>query len=99
MTATTEKAVDKAEDLVTVTIDGFEIAVPKGTLIIRAAELLGIQIPRFCDHPLLDPVGACRQCLVEVEGQRKPLASCTSVCTDDMVVRTQLTSESAVKAQ
>ena len=50
------------------TIDGFEVAVPKGTLIIRAAEQLGIQIPRFCDHPLLDPVGACRQCLVEVGG-------------------------------
>ena len=50
---------------------------PKGTLVIRAAELIGIQVPRFCDHPLLDPVGACRQCLVEVEGQRKPLASCT----------------------
>ena len=56
----------------------FEVSVPKGTLVIRAAELLGIQIPRFCDHPLLDPVGACRQCLVEVEGQRKPLASCTT---------------------
>ena len=41
---------------------------PKGTLIIRAAEQIGVQIPRFCDHPLLDPVGACRQCLVEVEG-------------------------------
>ena len=54
-----------------VTIDGFEVQVPKGTLVIRAAELLGIQIPRFCDHPLLDPVGACRQCLVEVEGQRQ----------------------------
>jgi hypothetical protein len=44
-------------DLVTLVIDGFEVAVPKGTLVIRAAELLGIQIPRFCDHPLLDPVG------------------------------------------
>ncbi|MDT5219257.1 MAG: NADH-quinone oxidoreductase subunit, partial [Mycobacterium sp.] len=79
--------------------DGAEISVPKGTLVIRAAELMGIQIPRFCDHPLLDPVGACRQCLVEVEGQRKPLASCTSVCTDDMVVKTQLTSPAADKAQ
>ncbi|MQA84921.1 MAG: NADH-quinone oxidoreductase subunit G [Streptosporangiales bacterium] len=86
-------------DEVSVTIDGFELAVPKGTLVIRAAELLGIQIPRFCDHPLLDPVGACRQCLVEVEGQRKPLASCTTVCTDGMVVKTQLTSEVADKAQ
>ena len=82
-------------DTVTVTIDGFEISVPKGTLIIRAAELLDIQIPRFCDHPLLDPIGACRQCLVDIEGQRKPLASCTTTCTEGMVVHTQLTSEVA----
>ena len=40
-------------------------SVPKGTLVIRAAEQIGVQIPRFCDHPLLAPVGACRQCLVE----------------------------------
>ncbi len=82
-----------------VTIDGFEIAVPKGTLVIRAAEMLGIQVPRFCDHPLLDPIGACRQCLVHVEGQPKPPASCTTVCTDGMVVRTQMTSPVAEKAQ
>jgi len=73
--------------------------VPKGTLIIRAAELLGIVIPRFCDHPLLDPVGACRQCLVEVEGQRKPVASCTVTVTEGMAVKTQLTSAVADKAQ
>src|ERR1039457_5558716 len=84
---------------VTVTIDGFEITVPKGTLVIRAAEQLGIQVPRFCDHPLLDPVGACRQCLVHVEGQPKPPASCTTTCTDGMVVRTQLASPVAEKAQ
>ncbi|MCF2529560.1 NADH-quinone oxidoreductase subunit G [Yinghuangia soli] len=87
------------EDLVTITVDGIELSVPKGTLVIRAAELLGIQIPRFCDHPLLDPVGACRQCLVEVEGQRKPLASCTTTVTDGMVVRTQLSSPVAKKSQ
>ena len=68
-------------------------------MVIRAAELIGVQIPRFCDHPLLDPVGACRQCLVEVEGQRKPMASCTITVTPDMVVRTQYTSEAADKAQ
>lgn len=72
---------------------------PKGTLVIRAAEQLGIEIPRFCDHPLLSPAGACRQCIVEVEGQRKPMASCTITCTDGMVVKTQLTSEAADKAQ
>ncbi|MEW2435127.1 NADH-quinone oxidoreductase subunit G [Streptomyces caniferus] len=87
------------EDLVTLTIDGIEISVPKGTLVIRAAELLGIEIPRFCDHPLLDPAGACRQCIVEVEGQRKPMASCTITCTDGMVVKSQLTSSVAEKAQ
>jgi NADH-quinone oxidoreductase subunit G len=86
-------------EMVTLTIDGAEVSVPKGTLVIRAAELMGIQIPRFCDHPLLDPVGACRQCLVEVEGQRKPMASCTTSVTPDMVVRTQFSSEAADKAQ
>jgi len=87
------------EELVSATIDGVPIAVPKGTLVIRAAEMIGIQIPRFCDHPLLDPVGACRQCLVDVEGQRKPLASCTTTVTDGMTVHTQLTSPVADKAQ
>ena len=87
------------EDLVSLTIDGVEISVPKGTLVIRAAEQLGIEIPRFCDHPLLDPAGACRQCIVEVEGQRKPMASCTITCTDGMVVKTHLTSPVAEKAQ
>lgn len=86
-------------DLVTVVIDGVEVAVPAGTLVIRAAELIGIQIPRFCDHPLLEPVGACRQCLVEVEGQRKPVASCTQTVADGMIVRTQLSSPVAERAQ
>jgi NADH-quinone oxidoreductase subunit G len=92
-------------DLITVTIDGIEISVPKGTLLIRAAEQLGIQIPRFCDHPLLDPAGACRQCLVEVtdmgngRGMPKPAASCTTTVMPGMVVKTQLTSPRADKAQ
>ncbi|MFI8102223.1 NADH-quinone oxidoreductase subunit G [Streptomyces sp. NPDC086023] len=87
------------EDLVSLTIDGVRLSVPKGTLVIRAAEQIGVEIPRFCDHPLLDPAGACRQCIVEVEGQRKPMASCTITCTDGMVVKTQLTSPVADKAQ
>ena len=53
-------------DGVDLTIDGIRVSVPKGTLIIRAAEEAGIEIPRFCDHPGLEPMGACRQCLVEV---------------------------------
>jgi NADH-quinone oxidoreductase subunit G len=99
MTQTADTGTNTNVEMVNLTIDDVEISVPKGTLVIRAAELIGIQIPRFCDHPLLDPVGACRQCLVEVEGQRKPLASCTTTCTPDMVVRTQHTSEAADKAQ
>ena len=62
---------------VTLSIDGKEVTVPAGTLIIRAAEQLGIEIPRFCDHPLLRPAGACRQCYVRIEGQPKLATSCT----------------------
>ncbi|WOC10999.1 NADH-quinone oxidoreductase subunit G [Gordonia sp. MP11Mi] len=86
-------------DLVTLTIDDVEVSVPKGTLVIRAAEMIGVDIPRFCDHPLLAPVGACRQCLVEIEGMRKPMASCTTVVSPDMVVRTQHSSLEAASAQ
>jgi NADH-quinone oxidoreductase subunit G len=88
-----------AADLVTLSIDGKEVTVPKGTLIIRAAEQLGIEIPRFCDHPYLDPIGACRQCYVEVEGQRKLMTSCTTPVAPDMVVMTQNSSDQARKAQ
>ena len=99
MTTDTEVVVEQ----ITLVIDGFEVTVPKGTLVIRAAEKLGIQIPRFCDHPLLDPVGACRQCLVDIEinGRAfpKPQASCTIPVEPGMIVKTQLTSEVADKAQ
>ncbi len=99
MTIRENSAEATAIEMVTLTIDDVAVSVPKGTLVIRAAELIGVQIPRFCDHPLLDPVGACRQCLVEVEGQRKPMASCTIAVAPDMVVRTQYTSAAADKAQ
>jgi NADH-quinone oxidoreductase subunit G len=102
ITSNTETGVAQVE-MVTAIIDGFEVSVPKGTLIIRAAETIGIQIPRFCDHPLLAPVGACRQCLVDVEinGRAfpKPQASCTMPVEPGMVVKTQLTSPVAEKAQ
>jgi NADH-quinone oxidoreductase subunit G len=88
-----------APDAVTLTIDGKEVTVPKGTLVIRAAEQVGIEIPRFCDHPLLEPVGACRQCYVEVEGQRKLFTSCTTAVAPGMVVKTQNTSDQAHQAQ
>jgi NADH-quinone oxidoreductase subunit G len=84
---------------VSLTIDGRAITVPKGTVIIRAAERLGVEIPRFCEHPFLSPIGACRQCYVEVEGQRKLFTACTSEVAPDMVVKTQNTSAVAREAQ
>ena len=104
-TGSTAARVEKATDQVTVTIDGIQVDVPKDTLVIRAAEQVGVQIPRFCDHPLLAPVGACRQCLVDVpdagngRGFPKPQASCTLPVADGMVVNTQVTSPVADKAQ
>ena len=108
MTTTPEKTgtptkVD--ENLVSLTIDGVQVSVPKDTLVIRAAEQVGVQIPRFCDHPLLAPVGACRQCLVDIpdagngRGFPKPQASCTITVAEGMVVNTQATSPVADKAQ
>ena len=105
MTLEASRETEAPVDLVTCTIDGVEVSVPKGTLIIRAAELVGTEIPRFCDHPLLEPVGACRQCLVEVpdagngRGFPKPQASCTLEVAPGMVVKTQVTSPVAEKAQ
>ena len=98
-TTSTSDAVEPRPDLVTLTIDGVETSVPKGTLIIRAAEQLGVAVPRFCDHPLLDPVAACRMCLIEVEGMPKPQPACAVTCSDGMVVKTQMTSDTAHEAQ
>jgi NADH-quinone oxidoreductase subunit G len=96
-----ERAVPEGH--VRLTVDGLEVDAPKGELVIRACERLGIIVPRFCDHPLLDPVAACRQCLVEVElGGRpmpKPQASCSLTVAEGMVVKTQHTSALADKAQ
>jgi len=58
-------------ELVSLNIDGREISVPKGTLIVEAAKKLGIEIPVFCYHPKLEPVGMCRMCLVEVGNPRR----------------------------
>ena len=98
-----------APNMIDVTIDDVQVSVPQGTLVIRAAEQAGIRIPRFCDHPLLAPVAACRQCLVEVgmpdrnTGQLrfmpKPQPSCAQTVTPGMVVKTQHTSEVVDRAQ
>ncbi len=87
------------EGHVAFSIDGVNMTAEKGTLIIRAAEQLGIEVPRFCDHPLLEPVAACRMCLVEIEGQPKPQPACAIPVGDKMVVRTQRTSQVADDAQ
>lgn len=96
------------QDLVKLQIDGQDVEVPKGTVIIRAAEKIGVHIPRFCDHPLLKPVAACRQCLVEVampdrEGNvrkmPKPQPACAMTVSPKMEVYTAATSEVAERAQ
>ena len=90
---------ERPVDSVTVFLDGIEVTVPKGTVVIRVAEMLGNEIPRFCDHPLLDPVAACRACLVEIEGMPKPQPACAITVSDGMKVRTQASSEVAEAAQ
>ncbi|MCB0124806.1 MAG: NADH-quinone oxidoreductase subunit NuoG, partial [Caldilineaceae bacterium] len=78
-------------DQVTLTIDGREVTVPKGTLVVDAAEQLNIEIPVFCSHPKLDPVACCRMCLVEIVGPRGPMlqTACSVPVADGMVVNTQ----------
>jgi NADH-quinone oxidoreductase subunit G len=84
---------------VTITLDGRQIEVPAGQLLIEAAEDNGVYIPRFCWHPRMDAVGMCRMCLVEVDGPRGPalVTSCTTQVADGMVVHTA--SETVKKAQ
>ena len=77
-------------DNVTLTINEQEVSVPARTLLVDAARMAGIEIPVFCSHPKLDPVGCCRMCLVEVDGPRGTamMASCTMPVGEGMVVRT-----------
>jgi NADH-quinone oxidoreductase subunit G len=87
-------------ELVTVTIDGHEVDVPKGTGLVETALAAGIEIPVFCYEPRLGPaVGACRMCLIEVEGMPKLQAGCTMTAQDGMAVRTAQTSEKAAEGQ
>jgi NADH-quinone oxidoreductase subunit G len=90
-----------AAELVSLTIDGKAVQVPKGTGLVEAALAAGIEIPVFCYEPRLGPpVGACRMCLCEVQpGPPKPQAACTLTAQGGMVVKTALTSEVARVAQ
>jgi NADH-quinone oxidoreductase subunit G len=75
-------------DLVTVTIDGIALQVPKGTLVVEAAKQIHRDIPVYCYHPKLGPAGLCRICLVEIEGMPKLQIGCNTPVTEGMVVRT-----------
>ena len=77
-----------AVEQVNLTIDGTKVTVPKGTLIIMAAQKAGIDIPYFCHHPRLTPAGACRMCLVKVEKMNKMQTACTVPVSEGMVVDT-----------
>ena len=70
------------------TIDGIEVAVEKGRTILEAAQSVGIRIPTLCHDRRLIPFGACRLCVVEVEGSRTLVASCAFPVGNKMVVRT-----------
>ena len=84
-------------ELIKLNIDGKDVEVEPGTLIIRAAEKLGIEIPTFCYDDRLKSVGACRMCLVEVEKAPKLIASCAAPANSGMIVKTN--SEKVVKAR
>jgi NADH-quinone oxidoreductase subunit G len=89
-----------APEIVTVSIDGREVQVPKGTGLVETALAAGIEIPVFCYEPRLGPaIGACRMCLVEVEGMPKLQTGCTLTATDGMIVRTAQTSQTAADGQ
>ena len=87
-------------ELVRVTVDGKDVQIPKGTGLVESALAAGIEIPVFCYEPRLGaPVGACRMCLVEIEGMPKLQAACTLTAQDGMVVNTARTSAKAAEGQ
>jgi NADH-quinone oxidoreductase subunit G len=87
-------------ETVKVTVDGREVEVAKGTGLVETAAAAGIEIPVFCYEPRLGPaVGACRMCLVEIEGIPKLQAGCTLTAQDGMVVRTAQSSAKAAEGQ
>jgi NADH-quinone oxidoreductase subunit G len=82
-------------ELVNLTIDGHEVAVPRGTTILEAAKTIGSEVPHYCYHPGMSSPAMCRLCLVEVEGAPKPMPGCVTTVMDGQVVHTQ--SEQATK--
>ncbi len=86
-------------DLVTVTIDGQQVRVPKGTNLIEAARMVHCEIPHYCYHQNLSIAGNCRMCKVQIEGQPKLAIACNTTVAEGMVVRTQETSDEVANAQ
>ena len=76
-----------SQDLVTLTIEGAEISVPKGTTILEAAKRAGVLVPHYCYHPSLPVAGVCRMCLVRIEGQPKLQIACATPVAPGQVVR------------
>lgn len=74
---------------VTLTVDGFEVTVPEGTSVMRAAAEAGISVPKLCATDSLEAFGSCRLCVVEIEGRRGTPASCTTPVAPGMVVNTR----------
>ncbi len=82
-------AVRDVEQTVSVTIDGRKVEVPAGSSVLRAATEAGVSVPKLCATDSLKAFGSCRMCLVEVDGVKGAPASCTTPCSDGMVVSTQ----------
>ncbi|WP_367359791.1 molybdopterin-dependent oxidoreductase [Syntrophus sp. (in: bacteria)] len=72
-----------------ITMNGSEVLAPQGVTILDAAKSVGINIPTLCHHPKLEPIGACRICVVEVKGQRSLVTSCTFPVFEGMEVETE----------
>src|ERR1700755_1735502 len=79
----------KSAKQVSLNIDGFDVSVPEGTSVMRAAATIGINIPKLCATELLDAFGSCRICLVQIEGIKGYPASCTTLVSQGMKVTTQ----------
>ena len=89
---------EKTDELIHLTIDNIPVAVPPGTLVWAAAQQAGIEIPIYCYHPKMPPLGACRMCFVEIEKLPKPpQTACTTPVSEGMVVHTK--TEKVIKAR
>ncbi len=81
---------EKKDNLVHLTIDDIPVSVPPGTLVWAAAKQIGIEIPIYCYHPKMPPLGACRMCFVEIEKMPKPpQTACTTPVSEGMIVHTK----------